>query len=338
MSAIQLTSDQWVETLTAIAILGVAVLIALVVPRLVVAILVRLSMRSGASDLVARALRGPIGTLIVVQALFLALRRLSYLHSSASVVERAWLATTIVVLVYGVQRLIVPLTQWYADRSTAGRVRLHSLPPIQRALRAVVWVSGGLVVLATVGIEISPLLAGLGLGGLAVALALQPLLANIFASSYLLSDQSIRIGDAIQVQAGPSGTIEDIGWRATRIRSADNNLVIVPNSVLAQATMTKFDANAPATDVTLSLHVAATEDLVAVEDACLDELSRLCEEAGDLVVEGTPVSFRYQGVTDGKVEVHLRIRAASWSDVAALRHRMIMRIHRRLQSEGIALT
>jgi small-conductance mechanosensitive channel len=337
VSTLELTSDQWVETLTALAIIGAAVLIALIVPRVIVALLARLTAPSGASDLVARALRGPVGTLIVVQALFLALRRLSYLQDNWHIVERAWLATTIVVLVYGAQRLIVPLTQWYADRSAGGRSPLHSLPPLQRALRAVVWVAGALMVLATVGIEISPLLAGLGLGGLAVALAVQPLLANIFASSYLLSDQSIRIGDAVQVQGGPSGTIEDIGWRATRIRSSDNNLVIVPNSVLAQATMTNFDANAPATDVTLTLRVAPDADLDAIEVACLDELARLCEEAADQVVTGAPVSFRYQGVVEGKVEMLLRIRAASWREVGDLRHRMIIRVHNRLQSEGVAL-
>ena len=337
MSALELTADQWVETLTAVAILGVAVLIALIVPRLVVALLGRFTARSGAGDLVARALRGPIGTLIVVQAFFLVLRRLSYLHDGWQIVERAWLATTIVVLIYAAQRVVVPLTRWYAGDTSTGRSRIHSLPPLQRALRAVIWAAGALMVLATVGIEITPLLAGLGLGGLAVALALQPLLANIFASSYLLSDQSIRIGDAVQVQGGPTGEIEDIGWRATRIRSTDNNLVIVPNSVLAQATMTNFDATAPATDVALTLFVSAQEDLGVVEAACTDELTRLCEEASDLVVEGAPVSFRYVGFLEGKVEVTMRIRAASWREVGPLRHRMIPRIHSRLQSEGIVL-
>ncbi len=337
MSPIELTSDQWVETLTAVAILGVAVLIALLVPRLIVALLGRLTARSGAGDLVARALRGPIGTLIVVQTFFLVLRRLSYLHDGWPIVERAWLATTMVVVIYGVQRVVVPLTQWYAGNTATGRTRIHSLPPLQRALRAVIWAAGALMVLTAVGIEITPLLAGLGLGGLAMALALQPLLANIFASSYLLSDQSIRIGDAVQVQGGPTGTIEDIGWCATRIRSTDNNLVLVPNAVLAQATMTNFDATAPATDVTLTLFVSAQEDLGSVEAACVDELTRLCEEAGDLVVQGAPVSFRYVAFLDGKVEVTVRIRAASWGEVGALRHRRILRIHSRLQSEGVGL-
>ena len=66
-------------------------------------------------------------------------------------------------------------------------------------------------------------------------------------------------------------------------------------------------------------------------------MTRLCEEAGDLVVQGAPVSFRYVAFLDGKVEVTVRIRAASWGEVGALRHRRILRIHSRLQSEGVGL-
>ena len=289
--------------------------------------------------MVVRALRGPVGVLVMVQALFIALRSLSYLSDYHHLLQRAWLAGTITVLIYATQRVLARLTQWYGERSVRGQSRIdpRTVPLLRRAINVVIWVVGGLIVLDTVGIQISPLLAGLGIGGLAVALALQPMLANVFASSYMLSDRSIHVGDAIQVQNGPSGIIEDIGWRATRIRSVDHNLVIVPNSVLAAATVTNFDASAPDTDVTLVLRVSGAEDLAAVEAACLDELTRLCEEALGLVVEGAPVSFHYQALADGKAEVLLRIRAASWREVDDLRHRMIMRIHSRLQSEGVSL-
>ena len=335
MDAIPLTSEQWAETAAAAVVLGVMIVVAWGVPMVAGALARRWPAELGAR--VLRALSGPVGGLLAVQALFILLHRLSYLQSSRTLIERTWLAFTIFVVVYATQRLVAPLTEWYAGRSERSRSRLHSLPPIQRALRGVIWVAGLLTVLATIGIEISPLLAGLGLGGLAVALALQPMLTNVFASSYLLSDQSIRIGDSIQVQGGPSGVIEDIGWRATRIRSVDNNIVLVPNSVLAQSTMTNFDATASETDVTLLLHVSAEEDLERVEEVCLDELSRLCGEATGLVVAGAPISFRYQAIDAGKAEIMLRIRATSWQDVVDLRHRMIRRLHSRLQSEGIKL-
>lgn len=335
------TPDQWAETLAVVATLAAAVVVALVVSWLISALVRALAGANGAGELLARALRGPLGALIIVQAFFLALRRLSYLQGDVPVVERAWLATTIVVLVYGAQRLIVPLTQWYADRSTAGRTRLHSLPPLQRALRGLIWVSGLLVVLATVGIEISPLLAGLGLSGLAVALALQPLLANVFASSYLLSDQSIRIGDAIRVEGGPAATaegiVEDIGWRATRIRTVDHNLAIIPNSVLAQSTMTNFDAMSPETDVTLTFSVSIEADLVLVERVCLDELARVRDEASDLADTDAPVSVQYQSFEERGVAVVVRVRARSSRTLPALRHRLLMALHARLRSEGVTL-
>ena len=349
VNAIPLTPAQWVETATAFAIFGGAVILAVAIPA-VIGALVRRSPGSGAreaGEMAVRALRGPLGALLVVQGLFIALRRLSYLDGDREVIDRAWLGVTIAVVTYAAQRVVARLMTWYAERSQrdehagAGRSRIGSLPPLRRAVTAAIWILGGLVVLATLGVQISPLLAGLGLGGFAVALALQPLLANVFASSYLLSDQSIRVGDAIQVQGGPSGVIEDIGWRATRIRTGEHNLVIVPNSVLAQATMTNFDATAPETDVTLVLHVSVEDDLARVEEACLDELSRLCDAATTLVAREpgapAPISFRYQAIDEGRAEILLKVRAASWRAVGELRHLMILRLHSRLRSEGIVL-
>ena len=339
VNMIGVTPAQWVETLTAIAIFGGALILALLLPVVIGAAVRRRTGPGGreAGEMVVRALRGPVGALVIVQALFIALRRLSYLQGDWQLIQRVWLAATIAVLVFAAQRVVERLVQWYAERAVNGRSRIHWLPPLRRALSVAIWLAGGLVVLDTLGVQISALLAGLGLGGLAVALALQPLFANIFASSYLLSDQSIRVGDAIQVQDGPSGIVEDVGWRATRIRSLDHHLVIVPNSVLGQATITNFDATTPEADVTLMLRVSTAEDLARVEDACLDELSRLRAEATGLVVESAPISFRYQSVEDGKAEILIRIRATSWREVDDLRHRMVLRLHSRLQSEGIAL-
>lgn len=341
MNAIPLTPAEWVETATVAAIFGGALVLSMLLPPLIGAIVRRFGRFGGpeVADMVVRALRGPVGALILVQAFFGGLTTLSYLEPHRPMIDRLWLAATITVLIVATQRVVTRLTQWYAERSVRGRSRIdpRTVPLLRRALNVLIWVVGGLIVLDTVGVQISPLLAGLGLGGLAVALALQPMLANIFASSYLLSDQSIRVGDAIEMQNGPSGVIEDIGWRATRIRSIDHNLVIVPNSVLAQATMTNFDSAAPGTDVTLLLRVPAEADLAAVERICLDELALLREEATEIVEESSPMSVHYRAVEAGKAEIVLRIRAASWRDSANLKHRMILRLHRRLQSEGVAL-
>jgi len=108
----------------------------------------------------------------------------------------------------------------------------------QAVIRAVVIVVGGLVVLGHLGIAITPILTALGIGGLAVALALQDTLSNLFAGFHLLADRPVRVGDTIRLENGMEGMVEDIGWRSTRIRQPADDLVIVPNAKLAQSILT----------------------------------------------------------------------------------------------------
>ena len=108
----------------------------------------------------------------------------------------------------------------------------------QGVIRTVVIVIGGLVMLGHLGITITPILTALGIGGLAVALALQDTLSNLFAGFHLLADRPVSVGDAIRLENGMEGVVEDIGWRSTRIRQPGEDLIIVPNAKLAQSILT----------------------------------------------------------------------------------------------------
>ena len=106
--------------------------------------------------------------------------------------------------------------------------------------RILVLAIGFLVVLQTLGISIAPLLTALGVGGLAVALALQDTLANLFAGIHILASKTVQPGDYIRLSSGEEGYVEDINWRQTTVRNLSNNLVVLPNGQLAQANMTNF--------------------------------------------------------------------------------------------------
>src|SRR5579884_204827 len=93
-----------------------------------------------------------------------------------------------------------------------------------------IWITGALVLLGGLGISVTPVLTALGVGGLAVALALQDTLSNFFAGIHLLIEQPIRVGDFIRLETGQEGYVEDIGWRTTRVRMLSNDMVILPNS------------------------------------------------------------------------------------------------------------
>ena len=107
---------------------------------------------------------------------------------------------------------------WYLE-NLAGKagpgIDVRVLPMLRRAGSVVIYGLGGLLILDLLSINISPLIAGLGLGGLAVALALQPTLANLFAGSYVMTEGVIAPGDYIELASGISGYVVDVSWRST---------------------------------------------------------------------------------------------------------------------------
>lgn len=105
-------------------------------------------------------------------------------------------------------------------------------------LKAAIFTIGFLIILSVLGISITPLITALGVGGLAVALALQDSLANLFAGVHILVERSIRVGDFIRLETGQEGYVDDITWRTTRVRMLPNNIVVIPNSKLAQSVVT----------------------------------------------------------------------------------------------------
>ncbi len=111
-----------------------------------------------------------------------------------------------------------------------------ALLPLFRILHKIIFMIGALImVIAEWGIDVSALLAGVGIAGIALGLALQGSLSNIFGGISLILDKAIRVGDILALDNGVSGTVVDVGIRSTRIRTWDNELVIVPNGELANS-------------------------------------------------------------------------------------------------------
>ena len=92
-----------------------------------------------------------------------------------------------------------------------------------------------LIILDTFGVSITPILASLGVGSIAVALALQDTLSNVFSGIYILIDKPFQTGDHIRLDSGFEGTVVLIGWRSTQIKTGSNNIVVVPNSKLSSS-------------------------------------------------------------------------------------------------------
>jgi len=148
-------------------------------------------------------------------------------------------ATVAFVLVRLVDVLIALLKPRIAESES--RLDDQLLPVLSGALKTFILVIVGALILQNSGYNISSLLAGLGLGGLAVALALQPTLANMFAAITLFVDRPFHVGDGVSV-AGVAGSIESIGLRSTRIRTYEGTLVTIPNSAVVNAQIDNLQA------------------------------------------------------------------------------------------------
>jgi len=337
-----LTNDEWLETAIVLSAVVAALVVAWILATGLRWLVHRLTHAVNATidDALVRAIRRPFLLLVAVQAVFIGLRTLSYLDQyRGSWLNQAWLGVSIALVTVLLQRVLAAFLDWYeAEAARRGRRDWgqQSLPLVRRLLNVVILILGALIVLDQLGISISPLLAGLGLGGLAVALALQPILSNVFAGSYVLSDGSIRVGDFIELDQGPMGWVEDIGWRATRVRNFDNNIIVVPNATLATTIVTNYSAISPASDARVLCGVAYEEDLGRVEAVSMEVLRSVVADYDEAVKDYEPV-FAYVGFGESNIDILMKVQSRSRGDVATLVHAMIARIHARFTAEGIAM-
>ena len=148
------------------------------------------------------------------------------------------------------------------------------------------------------GIQITPILTALGVGGLAVALALQDTRSNLFAGVHLLADRPIRVGDYIKIADSVEGYVVDVGWRSTRVRTLQNMVMVVPNKKVAESVITNYDLPEPRVALLLRMGVSYDSDPDHVERVLVDEAVRAVGEVPGLLAEPAPLA-RHRRQTTG---------------------------------------
>ncbi|MBU0640287.1 MAG: mechanosensitive ion channel family protein [Planctomycetes bacterium] len=159
---------------------------------------------------------------------------LQFLDLGAAIMSRVWWALRIimtVVAVFAAYRLIDVVTAYFSARAVRTSSRLDDVlvPLLQKTLKVAVVALGAVFIAKMFGFQVSALLAGLGLGGLAFGLAAQDTLKNFFGSVNVVLDRPFQVGDWVKI-GGTEGTVESVGVRSSRIRTFYNSQVTVPNS------------------------------------------------------------------------------------------------------------
>ena len=207
----------------------------------------------------------------------------------------------------------------------------------QAVVRGVILIVGFLVLLAALGIQITPILTALGVGGLAVALALQDTLSNFFAGAHLLADKPIRVGDYVKVADTVEGYVVDIGWRSTRVRMLQNMVVTIPNKRVAESIITNYDMPDPRLTLLIRVSVDYGSDVELVERPLVEEATGAVGEVAGLMASPSPSARLIPGFGDFSLDFTLSCQVASFTDQFPVQHELRKRILRRLGVEGIRI-
>ncbi len=204
-------------------------------------------------------------------------------------------------------------------------------------IKGVILVTGILLIMSGLGISITPIITALGVGGLAVALALQDTLANMFAGLHIMLERTIRVGDFIKLESGEEGYVEDITWRTTRIRMLPNNMVLIPNSKLAQSIITNYYLPIKRMSLLIRVGVSYDSDPEHVERVLIDVAKSAVGEIPGLVGEPEPFVRFIPGFGDSSLDFTLICQVKEFVDQYLVQHELRKRIFKRFKEEGIEI-
>jgi len=204
-------------------------------------------------------------------------------------------------------------------------------------LKGSILILGLLIILSVLGISITPLITALGVGGLAVALALQDTLANLFAGIHILMEKSVRVGDFIRLETGQEGYVEDITWRTTRVRMLPNNMVVIPNSKLSQSIVTNYYLPEKRMALLIPIGVSYSSDPEKVENILVEEAKKAVGQVQGLLEEPEPFVRFIPGFGDSSLDFTLICQVQEFVDQYLVQHELRKRILKRFRQEGIEI-
>ena len=152
---------------------------------------------------------------------------------------------------------------------------------LEGTLKIILALAGFIALLSYWGVQIAPLLAGIGIGGIAIAFALQSSLANVFGGVSIILDNSVHVGDLVNLEGGVTGKILKIGLRSTKVKTFDNEIIIVPNSKLADSNIHNIAQPEPKSRVVIPFGVAYGTDIEKVRKLILAEIKKIKEFTED---------------------------------------------------------
>jgi MscS family membrane protein len=290
---------------------------------------------SNVDDTVVDIADRPLRRLLLVFGLYVAVTELPLAPASRILATGAVLIIGVMVGVRLLSRLFVALLLAYgrrvADTGAQQQFQKDYVPLLTKIIGVTLVLLGLIAVLDHFGQSVASLVAALGIGGIAISFAAQQTLGNMIAGFAILVDRPFRPGDTIKLASGEVGTVLEVGTRATRLKLADQNMLIVPNTELITTRVVNFNFPTHATLATIELRVAYGAD-VELAKRLVDEVVQTQSE----IIQPAP-----QVLLSGFGEFALLLTASytisEFADAARVQDRVRVRVYQRFQEAGIKI-
>jgi len=241
------------------------------------------------------------------------------------------------VAIMSVALLVAHLSSAYLKQKfgkTSGAFASTSI--LSTTIDLAVYTIGIMFLLESFGVAISPLLTALGVGGLAIALALKDTLANLFSGINILVSKQIKMGDFVRLSTGEEGHVVDMNWRNTTIKTSTENMVVIPNEKFASSTITNYAQPFAECSIGIPITVSYESDLDHVEKVTVEVAKQILHE-----IKGGVKSFepfvRYGGFGESGINLTVVLRVETVTDQNLIRHEFIKKIYARYQQESITI-
>jgi len=242
-------------------------------------------------------------------------------------------AVIILSVTIAASKIGVGVLDYWAERQGTN---LPSTTIFVNLARIIIISVGILIILQSIGISITPLLTAMGVGGLAISLALKDTLSDFFAGLHILLSQKVKPGDFVELDSGYMGYVQNITWRHTTLMERTNNEVTVPNAKISAAIVKNYDKGDPSFSIRVSIGVSYKSDLEHVVNVA-EEVAATVVADIDGAKKDNPAVVRFFQFGESSVDLKVYFRGKKYGDQHLIIDEFIRRIHKRFQSEKIEI-
>jgi len=284
-------------------------------------------------DIILHAVESQIVLWFFWASLSLALRDVEIAEPFGLYVSNFLIIILMASITHAASKLIVGLLDIWSKKQGGGF-------PSTTMFTNFVWITvysiGLLVILDALDISIAPMLTALGIGGLAVSLALKDTLTDVFAGLHILLSKKVQPGDFVSLDSGEMGYIQNITWRNTKMLERTNNIIHIPNTKLSNAIIKNYDSGDPSFSVKIPVGVGYDSDLDVVERVVMEVANDLHQNMDEMNKQSTP-SFKFRGFGQSSIDFMVYFRGNKYGDQNPIIHAFVKKLHKRFNEEGIEI-